>query len=166
MTRTTTVTELNLPEGATKIGSYAFYYCLPITSVNIPRSVTSIGEKAFYSNVNLKHILYYGSHKSWQKETGGLTVIPTTATLQYVCTETRRSSTNTFTITPAGVEIGHTVTLALYKSCKLVDSYSCKYAGEKTLTYTTTQAYDKARVFVFDSLESLEPQHTAEKVMG
>ena len=41
------VTELSIPEGVTRIESYAFYNCASLTSVNIPKSVTSIGEYAF-----------------------------------------------------------------------------------------------------------------------
>ena len=40
------VTEVNLTT-ATKIGSYAFYYCEGLTSIEIPNSVTSIGALAF-----------------------------------------------------------------------------------------------------------------------
>lgn len=41
------VTDLIIPDGVTKIGSYAFYNCDSLTSVTIPDSVTSIGDKAF-----------------------------------------------------------------------------------------------------------------------
>ncbi len=42
------VTDLVIPEGVTKINSYAFYGCECIESVVIPDSVTSIGQYAFY----------------------------------------------------------------------------------------------------------------------
>ena len=42
------ITDLIIPDGATKIGSYAFYNCTSLTSVTIPDSVTSIGIGAFY----------------------------------------------------------------------------------------------------------------------
>lgn len=38
---------VNLPEGLTSIGAYAFYNCINLTSVNIPNSVTSISECVF-----------------------------------------------------------------------------------------------------------------------
>ena len=41
------VTTLNIPDGTTKIGSYAFYYYSGLTDVTIPESVTSIQNYAF-----------------------------------------------------------------------------------------------------------------------
>ena len=45
----TAPTSLELKEGMTSIGNYAFYYCDGLTgSLTIPNSVTTIGERAFY----------------------------------------------------------------------------------------------------------------------
>ena len=41
------IVTLNIPNGTTKIGNYAFYNCRGLTSVTIPDSVTSIGIYAF-----------------------------------------------------------------------------------------------------------------------
>ena len=41
------ITTLNIPDGTTKIGNYAFNDCSSLTSVTIPNSVTSIGNSAF-----------------------------------------------------------------------------------------------------------------------
>ncbi len=46
----TLLTDLNIPYGAVKIGTYAFYNCTASTGeLTIPDSVTSIGNYAFYS---------------------------------------------------------------------------------------------------------------------
>ena len=44
----TKITSLVIPEGVTRIGDYAFYYCTGLTSVTIPEGMESIGDKAFY----------------------------------------------------------------------------------------------------------------------
>ena len=43
-----TIEELTLPEGTTKIGSYAFYGCNNLIMTSLPANVTSIGHSAFY----------------------------------------------------------------------------------------------------------------------
>ena len=42
------VKEVNIPDGLTSIGNYAFYKCGDLTSITIPESVTSIGAYTFY----------------------------------------------------------------------------------------------------------------------
>ena len=55
------VTDLIIPDGATKIGSYAFYGYDLLTSVTIPDSVTSIGSIAFYDCTSLTSVTIPGS---------------------------------------------------------------------------------------------------------
>ena len=43
------VTEVDISEGVTSIGDYAFFNCSGLTSITIPESVTSIGQRAFYN---------------------------------------------------------------------------------------------------------------------
>lgn len=52
----TLVKSLEIPEGVTKIGNYAFCYCKNITSVTIPASVKHIGEYAFYMDDRLASV--------------------------------------------------------------------------------------------------------------
>lgn len=42
------VTELNIPDGVTKISDYAFCNCSNFTKISIPNTVTEIGDHAFY----------------------------------------------------------------------------------------------------------------------
>ena len=49
------VSEIDIPDGITWLGNYAFYNCANLKSVTIPNSVTEIGNKAFY-NTNIKCI--------------------------------------------------------------------------------------------------------------
>lgn len=52
----TNLTSVNIPDGVTSIGSYAFYYCEKLTSVNIPDGVTSIYCSAFHGCNSLTSI--------------------------------------------------------------------------------------------------------------
>ena len=45
------ITEVVIPSGCTKIGSYAFTYCYSLSSVTIPNTVTEIGNNAFMRNI-------------------------------------------------------------------------------------------------------------------
>ncbi len=50
------LTEVQLPDGVTKIGAYAFSGCTSLTTVKVPESVTSIGESAFNRCRNLENL--------------------------------------------------------------------------------------------------------------
>jgi len=49
-------TDIAVPEGAGKVGDFAFYGCKSITSVKLPASVESIGDYAFVECLNLRSI--------------------------------------------------------------------------------------------------------------
>merc|ERR1711991_441290 len=53
------LTSLSLPDGVTSIGNWAFQYCSSLTSITLPDGVTSIGEWAFAGCSSLTCI--YGS---------------------------------------------------------------------------------------------------------
>ena len=52
------ITSINIPDGTTKIGNYAFAGCQGITSITIPNSVTWIGSSAFESCSNLTSVTF------------------------------------------------------------------------------------------------------------
>jgi hypothetical protein len=50
------LTSIAIPEGVTSIGNYAFFNCSSLTSIDIPESVTSIGDSAFFHCSSLTSI--------------------------------------------------------------------------------------------------------------
>ena len=50
------VTSVNIPNGVTSIGDWAFMECTSLASITIPNSVTSIGTEAFYRCKSLASI--------------------------------------------------------------------------------------------------------------
>ena len=61
---TQSIKTINISEGVTSIGSYAFMECDGITSINIPNGVTSIGTWAFFTCDNLYSITIPNSVKT------------------------------------------------------------------------------------------------------
>lgn len=47
------ITHIDIPNGVTVIGEYAFWFCSSLTSINIPDNVTTIGVDAFRGCSNL-----------------------------------------------------------------------------------------------------------------
>lgn len=54
--KSTTIGDLKIPDGITKINAYAFYGCAHMTTVEIPASVTEIGDNAFYGCTRLDEV--------------------------------------------------------------------------------------------------------------
>ena len=50
------ITEIEIPEAVTSIGSYAFYDCGSLTKIEIPAGVDSIGEYTFYNCVSFTDV--------------------------------------------------------------------------------------------------------------
>ena len=50
------VTEIILPSGLTKIGSYVFYEWRDLTTISLPDGITSIGRDAFRNCFNLTSV--------------------------------------------------------------------------------------------------------------
>lgn len=58
------VGNLEIPEGVTEIGNYAFYCCKNLMNLTLPSTLTSIGEYAFYGCKDLYNIVFNGCSAS------------------------------------------------------------------------------------------------------
>lgn len=68
-----------------------------------------------------------------------------------------------FTITPINIENGKTVILALYNGEQFVEMQSAVYTGE-AVPFTTTKAYTKAKVMVWEDFKTLKPVCEVENI--
>ena len=67
----TNLANIIIPDSMTSIGRYAFYGCSSLASITLPDSVTSIGEGAFYDCTSLANIYYKGTEEQWNAITKG-----------------------------------------------------------------------------------------------
>lgn len=78
------VKSVNIQNGVTSIGSYAFYSCDSLTSVTIGDSVESIGYDAFEYCTSLTDVYYTGTEAQWKKiSIGNSNSCLTNATIHY-----------------------------------------------------------------------------------
>lgn len=61
------ITEIQIKNGVSHIGAYAFYGCSAATSITIPDSVTSSGTRAFMGCGKLKSVYFNGTLEQWCK---------------------------------------------------------------------------------------------------
>lgn len=161
----TGLTTVTIPDNVTSIGVRAFADNL-LTSVTIGDSVTSIGDDAFYSCPNLTDVYYKGTEEEWNNIVIGLNNEPlTNATIHYIkhTRTTISEDKKTCIVNPVNIETGKTVILSLYDGDRFVEMKKKIYEGEE-ICFTTTETYTKAKVFVWNDLESLVPVCRAEIV--
>ena len=61
------LTEIDIPDGVTSIGGLTFSWCSSLTEITIPESVTSIGNSAFSACRNLTDVYYGGTEDQWEQ---------------------------------------------------------------------------------------------------
>ena len=62
-------TSYTIPNGVSKIESWAFQFCTSLTSITIPSTVESIGDAVFWACFSLTEIHYSGTVDDWENIT-------------------------------------------------------------------------------------------------
>lgn len=62
-----------------------------------------------------------------------------------------------FLVTPTGAENGNRIIFACYNDNRMVYVNPYIYAGETTIPFSTTEKYDKVKIFVWENLETCIP---------
>ena len=96
------ITSVQLPDGLTSIGEYAFYYCISLESITIPAGVTNIGECAFLVCNALESINVAAENEHFSDIDGVLFNKSKTILLQYPEGKTEES----YTVPDGVTEIG------------------------------------------------------------
>ncbi len=149
---------VEIAEGVTSIGDYAFYYATSLTSITIPASVTSIGDGAFSNATSLNTITFASDSKLasigvTSFENSALTSITIPASVTSIGEGAFYDTTSLTSITVAGTNPNYSSangvlfnklykTLITYPAGKTVTSYSIPASvtsiGEGAFTSATS----------------------------
>lgn len=140
--KTELVTELNIPDGVTKISDYAFSYCSNFTKISIPDSVTEIGDYAFNACSNFTEISIPNSVTEIGTEAFKSCSELETITLPNGITNIEKetfsycNSLTAVTIPSNVTSIGEKAFYACYKLASVVfeDNGKCKTIGEEAFS--------------------------------
>ncbi|MBQ7793561.1 MAG: leucine-rich repeat domain-containing protein, partial [Clostridia bacterium] len=178
---------ITIPDSVTSIGDYAFYGCSSLASITIPNSVTSIGNLAFSGCSSLNDIKVYSADMIWPRYNmfrgysvtlHGYAGSTTQAYAEKYGLNFKLILTN---ITPT-VSEGNII-LSIDADATVLDKcmHAALYNSQATLIdYTIIPLLDSdenisvkfkdnqsaayAKVFVWDSIESMTPISVAEEV--
>ena len=146
-----------------KIKAGAFSYCDGLTEITIPDKVTSIGENAFYECSALSTVYYGGEESLWNNieiKNGNDCLI--NAKYPKTVNVTVSDDKKVFNVKSANIPKTSTVILALYSGSKFVEMQVKPYDAE--LTFTTDKSCTRAKVMIWESLESMKSVCGAECV--
>ena len=150
--------EIVIPDKITSIGRLTFANCTELTTVSIPKGIRTISEKAFYSCSKLKTVKYGGTpenRSSINIADGNDYLLK--AEFQYIPSVDYIRGNSVFDVTPTNVQNGNTIVFACYNNNKMVYVHPFTYNGEKSITFSTTEAYDKVKFMVWENLKTCIP---------
>ncbi len=164
------LTSVTIPDGVTSIGSSAFYNCFDVdsitgavtglTSVTIPNSVESIGKYAFLNCKKLNKVNYIGSKDDWKNIIKGEKYSIADNIIKYCAgIKVIRYDAEAIVVEPLNIDTGKTVVLALYDVDKFVEMQQSGEYSEtnKEIIFIPTKAYTRAKVMIWEKLESMIP---------
>ena len=102
--------------------------------------------------------------KKWIQQDGEYPILSIEEETEKRIFTTTKIINNLFMVTPTGVEKGNIIIFACYNGNKMVYVNPYVYAGETTIPFTTTETYDKVKVFVWENLKTCVPLCEAEAV--
>ena len=125
------LTEITIPEGVTKIGTNAFYGCSQLTSITIPSTIKNM-DTAFPSNPKLSQVTLtngiYRISSSAFKDCTGLTEIKIPTSVYEICSDAFNGCTGLTSVTlEKGINI---INRDAFKDCTKLNDV--KYNGHKT----------------------------------
>ena len=149
---------MKIGNSVTSIGASAFCHCTNLENLKFSHSVTSIAEKAFYDNQSLKTVSFYGTKEEFESiEILSQNDWLTRADIFFENTQTTTTNGGkNFSIVSTSLKNGNKVILALYSGDILVEAQILTYTNED-ITFKTDKTYTTAKVFVWQSAESMVP---------
>lgn len=168
---------LILPNTLISIGSNACYGCTELKEITIPKTLKNIGIAAFAICTNLTTVNYTGTEdelEALKSNSGDYNDSLFNATINYIAQPPIAPHTKTYisnkgqvfiiNIKPTNIDNGKTIILALYNDNRMVYVNPYVYAGESTIPFSTTENFDKVKVFVWENLDTCVPLCEAEEV--
>lgn len=131
LNKCSSLTEITIPEGVTKIGTNAFYGCSQLTSITIPSTIKNM-DTAFPSNPKLSQVTLtngiYRISSSAFKDCTGLTEIKIPTSVYEICSDAFNGCTGLTSVTlEKGINI---INRNAFKDCTKLNDV--KYNGHKT----------------------------------